>query len=223
MTPSPQAKTEAEGGSFLTKDPPKEGDKPPTEKKDETAAPEKKEGEGEGDKPAEGAPEKYADWKLPEGYAIDEAAGKEINELFRSMNLTQESGQKLVDYYAKNLLQAQEAPFKAWADTQKEWVSDIHERFGSKAEATRVAINSAITNALPPSLARAFRTALDITGAGSNPDVFEALSILAKPHMEGKSVPAGGPSGEANREPGRPAVPSAADAIYPHLVGNRQQ
>jgi hypothetical protein len=218
VTTTPSPETKPEGQSFLTQEPKEpegekkaEGDKAPAEG-------EKAEGEK---KPEAGAPEKYEDFKLPEGYKLSEEAGKEVTSLFKELNLSQDQAQKLVDYYGKNLLETAEAPYKQWANTQKEWVADIQDRFGSKADATRRDINSAITNALPPSLARAFRGALDITGAGSNPDVFEALSILAKPHIEGRSVPQGTPSKEANKAPGAVVQPSLAEAMYPHLAANR--
>jgi hypothetical protein len=212
---APPTETKPEGGSFLTQETKPEA-KPEGETKPEGAPK-----EGDEPKPEAGAPEKYADFKLPDGYTLDPEAGKEVTGLFKELNLSQDQAQKLVDYYAKNSLQTAEAPYKMWADMQKEWVNEIHDRFGSKADATRRDINSAITNALPPSLAKAFRTAIDLTGAGSNPDIFEALSILAKPHLEGKSVPAGKPSGEANKAPGAPAAPSLAEAMYPHLAANR--
>jgi hypothetical protein len=224
MTPSTTPEKKDEGQSFLTQEPKPEvkpeGDKKPELKEGEKPPEgEKKEGE---EKPV-GAPEKYEDFKLPDGYKMDEAASKEVTTMFKEAGLSQETAQKFVDYYAANLLKTSEAPYKQWADTQKEWVSDIQERFGSKADSVRRDINSAITNALPPSLARAFRTAMDITGAGSNPDIFEALSILAKPHTEGRSVPAGGPSKEANKQPTAPAAPSLAHAMYPHLIPNAGQ
>lgn len=203
-----------DGGSFLTQEE-KPETKPETKPEDKKNEPEKK------PDAATGAPEKYEDFKLPEGYKLSEEAGKEVTAMFKELNLTQDQAQKLVDYYGKNLLATAEAPYKQWADTQKEWVSDIQDRFGSKADPVRRDINSAINNALPPSLARAFRAALDITGAGSNPDVFEALSILTKPHIEGKSVPPGKPSNEANKPPGQDTRPSLAEAMYPHLAANR--
>lgn len=204
---NPPQTNEPAGQTFLTQKP----------------EPAKTEGEApkEGDKPTplEGAPEKYEDFKLPDGYKFDEATGKEVTALFKELNLPQEGAQKLVDFYTSKLRDAVEAPHRAWADLQKEWITDLQDRFGSKANTVRTDINSAITNALPPSLARAFRTALDVTGAGSNPDIFEALAILAKPHLEGKPVPAGKPNGAAN-EPVKPQT-SLADAIYPHLAANR--
>src|SRR5882724_1444277 len=218
LTPSPTPAPKPDGGSFLTQDPkPPEGEPKPEPKEGDKPAPK----EGEEPKPAAGAPDKYEDFKLPDGYKMDETASKEVSAMFKELNLPQESAQKLVDYYSANLLKTAEAPYKAWADTQKEWIGEIHDRFGSKADATRNDINSAITNALPPSLARAFRTALDITGSGSNPDIIEALSIFARPHLEGKRVPAGGQSPQANKTPGAPERPSLADAMYPHLAQNR--
>lgn len=223
MTPSPTPTPKPEGGSFLTRDPAPEATPPKDEGK---PAPKEGDPKPDGEKPpaaAVGAPEKYEDFKLPEGYKMDEATGKEVTALFKELNLNQEGAQKLVDVYAARLLKAEEAPYKAWADTKKEWEGDIADRFGSKAEKARQDINSAITNALPPSLARAFRTALDITVAGSNPDIFEALSILARPHLEGKPIAPGNQSPEANKSPTAPVRPSLAEAMYPHLAANRGQ
>jgi len=214
-TPTPAPKPE--GQSFLTQTPPKEEPKP--EPKEGDPKPEDK----SKDPPAEGAPEKYADFKVPEGFKFDEKALTEATAAFKELGLTQEGAQKLVDTYAKNTQQAIEAPYKQWADLQKEWLGDIHDRFGSKAETVRTDISKAIDSALPPSLARAFRGALDLTGAGTNPDVVEALSIMFKPFVEGPSIKPGGISPEANKAPNAPVAPSIAEAMYPHLVPNRGQ
>jgi len=210
-TPTPPEK-KPEGQSFLTKTPEAPKEEPPAEPKPEDKKPD-----------AAGAPEKYADFKVPEGFKFDEKALTEATAAFKELNLTQEAAQKLVDTYAKNTQQAIEAPYKQWADLQKEWLGDIHDRFGSKAETVRTDISKAIDSALPPSLARAFRSALDLTGAGTNPDVVEALSIMFKPFVEGPSIRPGGQSPEANKPPGAPAAPSIAEAMYPHLVPNRGQ
>lgn len=209
-TPTPPEKKD-EGGSFLTQKPP---EAPKEEPKEEPKSEDKK-------PDAEGAPEKYADFKVPEGFKFDDKALLEATTAFKELGLTQEAAQKLVDTYAKNTQQAIEAPYKQWADLQKEWLGDIHDRFGSKAETVRTDISKAIDSALPPSLARAFRSALDLTGAGTNPDVVEALSIMFKPFVEGPSIRPGGISPEANKAPGAPAAPSIAEALYPHLVPNR--
>ena len=206
--PTPEKKPE--GQSFLTKTPEASKEEPPAVPKPEDKKPD-----------AEGAPEKYANFKVPDGFKFDEKALTEATAAFKELNLTQEAAQKLVDTYAKNTQQAIEAPYKQWADLQKEWLGDIHDRFGSKAETVRTDISKAIDSALPPSLARAFRSALDLTGAGTNPDVVEALSIMFKPFVEGPSIRPGGISPEANKVPNASVQPSIAEAMYPHLVPNR--
>src|SRR5882724_10793190 len=211
-TPTPEKKPE--GQSFLTKTLSKKEPKP--EPKEGDPKPEDKPKEAEG-----GAPEKYADFKVPEGFKFDEKALTEATTAFKELGLSQEKAQRLIDTYAKNTQQAIEAPYKQWADLQKEWLGDIHDRFGSKAETVRTDISKAIDSALPPSLARAFRGALDLTGAGTNPDVVEALSIMFKPFVEGPSIRPGGISPEANKAPNAPVQPSIAEALYPHLVPNR--
>lgn len=217
-------KTNTEGSqndrSFLNREPPKseakpEGDKPDGDKSSEDKAkPE----------PSSGAPEKYEDFKLPDGYTFDPEALKEVSGLFKEAGLSQEAAQKMVDYYAKNSLQAQQAPYDLWAQTQKDWVSEIDNRFGSKAQNMSTDINKGIDAVLTsPKLNRAFREAMDFTGMGSNPDFFEAMSMFVKPFLEGTSVPQGRVSPEGQRSPAAKAAPTLAEAMYPHLVGNRQQ
>jgi hypothetical protein len=168
------------------------------------------------DKTPAGAPAKYADFKVPEGFKFDDKVLPEVQATFKELNLTQEAGQKLIDFYTKNFQEAAQAPYKAWADTQKTWNEEITTRFGDRADGIRANINKAIDTVLPPSLARSYRAALDLTGAGSNPDIVEALSIFLKPHFEGTPVPGGRLSPEANKAPGAGPV-SIADAMYPHL------
>ncbi len=218
-TPTPLEKTPSTDGKSFINDKPPEAPVKEEPKLDADGKPiveAKKE-----DVPKEGAPEKYADFKVPDGFKFDPEALTEAQATFKELGLTQDQAQKLVDTYSKVGREAAEAPYKAWADTQKEWLSDIADRFGSKSEAVRTDISKAIDSALPPSLARAFRGALDLTGAGSNPDVVEALSIMFKPFVEGGSLRPGGISPEANKAPGSPSRPSIAESMYPNLVQNR--
>ena len=207
-TPTPEAKPE--GDSFLTGS----EKKPEAETKPEEKKP-------EGDKkpePAIGAPEKYADFKLPEGFKLDDKTLPEVQTLFKEMNLNQDQAQKLVDFYAKNRLEAAAAPYKAWADLQKEWQGEIANRFpGDKSTEVKSMIRGVFNNILPPSLSKNLSAALDLTGAGSHPDVVEALSILLKPLSEGTPVRGNGPSKEGQTAPGTGGPVSIADAMYGHL------
>src|SRR5262249_30940575 len=73
------------------------------------------------DEPKAGAPETYADFKLPEGYELDKEVAAEAGGLFKGMNLSQVDAQKLVDFYFKQTQEAFEAPFKTYADTRQGW------------------------------------------------------------------------------------------------------
>ena len=101
-TPTPEKKPE--GQSFLTQTPeaskeePKEDEPKPEDKKPDAA----------------GVPEKYADFKVPDGFKFDEKALTEATAAFKELGLSQEKAQKLVDTYAKNTQQAIEAPYKQW-------------------------------------------------------------------------------------------------------------
>lgn len=207
-TPTPTPEPPTNGDSFLT------GKEPAA---DANAKPDDKPAD-----PSAGAPEKYADFKLPDGYTLDAESGAKAQALFKELNLSQEAAQKAVDFYAANAIQAAEAPYKAWADLQKQWTSEIANLYpGDKAKEVKGMISGVIDTALPPTLARDFRAALDLTGAGSHPAVVQAFAMLFKNHAEGRPVKGNGPAPTGQKAPGAPERPSIAEAMYPHLTGNR--
>lgn len=170
-------------------------------------------------KPAPGAPEKYEDFKAPEGFELDKAVLDDVVPLFKELNLNQEQAQKLIDRYAKLNAQAAEAPVKFYADMQKEWRDEAATRFGKAIEPGGKMVTdfaTAFANALPPSLSKNFQAALDFTGAGNHPDILEALQVLTKPWLTGTPVAGKGPSPLGQKAPDAPA-PSIAQAMYPHL------
>lgn len=195
--PKPEAQTEDKGESLLNKEVPKKDEKAP-------AAP-------------AGAPEKY-EFKLPDGFALDETASKEIDTLFREIGLGQDHAQKLVDYYVQKNQEAVEAPFKLWADTQKAWVDEIKadKDLGGRLPEVKTTIARAIDGLGDPKLAESFREAMDITGAGNNPAFIRAFYKLAQQVTEGGHVAGNGPAPQGQTGPGsRPA--SAGAALYPNL------
>lgn len=167
----------------------------------------------EGDKkPVSGAPDKYSDFKAPDGYELDPKTLETALPLFKELGLSQESAQKLVDFYGKSALSTSEAPYKQWADTQDEWVKSIKTEHGSNLEAKRADIGRAI-KLLGPELETKFRDAMEFTGAGNNPAFFNAMSKWASMLGEGSSVRGNGPSDGS--PPGQ--KPSVAQALYPNL------
>ncbi|MDD5347858.1 MAG: hypothetical protein PHT59_04515 [Candidatus Omnitrophica bacterium] len=50
---------------------------------------------------AKGAPEKYEDFKVPEGFTLDKALVEKAAPIFKELGLSQEKAQKLVDLYSE--------------------------------------------------------------------------------------------------------------------------
>ncbi|MEI4878491.1 hypothetical protein, partial [Klebsiella pneumoniae] len=84
-----------------------------------------------------------------------------------------------IDIWSKHAAETAAQPYNLWADTQKDWHGKILERWGGESGAAKMSadFNKVVDTVLPPSLRVAFRTALDFTGAGSNPDILEAMTI----------------------------------------------
>lgn len=163
-----------------------------------------------------GPPEKYEDFKVPEGYVLDPEVAKEATDLFKETGLTQEGAQKFVDFYAAKTKEAFEAPFKAWADTQEKWVSELKNdpEIGGKLDLVKATVSKAI-DGLPPQMAKDFRDAMEFTGAGNNPAFVRAFYALASKLTEGQHI-AGRPTSSDGQQPGR--KPTAAEAIFPNLA-----
>jgi hypothetical protein len=169
-------------------------------------------------KPTEGgAPEAYTTWNVPEGFQIDEGVNKEISGIFKGLNLTQEQGQKLVDFYAAKTAESANQPYQVWQETQEQWIKEVKAdpELGPKLNEVKTTISRAIDGLNNPKLARDFREAMDFTGAGNNPAFIRAFYKLAQMVTEGGHVAGGGPSAQGQRRQGE--TPSAAKAMYPNL------
>lgn len=166
--------------------------------------------------PPAGAPEKYEAFTLPDGVSLVPEAVEEINTLFKSLNLTQEAGQKLMDYYVTKTLEAADAPYQLWADTRKQWQDAVKAdpELGPNLSKVKASV-SRLIDSLGEDLGGKFREAMDFTGAGDNPAFIKAFYKLAERLTEGGHVSGGKPAGQDT--PGsKPA--SAAAALYPNLV-----
>ena len=106
-TPPPKAE---DGKSFLT-----EGDKA----KPEPEAP-KLDKDGKPIAPA-GAPETYADFKLPDGFKLSDEQKIEVTGMFKSWNLNQDQAQQAIDYYTKRSAELANAPYNSYLETRKGW------------------------------------------------------------------------------------------------------
>jgi hypothetical protein len=163
------------------------------------------------------APEKY-DFKFPEGLEMDEATTKEVDELFRGLDLGNEAGQKLIDFYQKKVTEMSEAPYKLWADTQAKWIDEIKSdaSLGGRLPEVKATVARAIDGLGDPKLAADFRAAMDYTGAGNNPAFIRAFYKLAQQVTEGRHIAGRGPS-DQGQKPTPVAPASAGRALYPNL------
>jgi hypothetical protein len=170
-----------------------------------------------------GAPEKYENFKVPEGFTLDEAFTKDASTLFKKLDLNQVGAQELVDLHTKVVKEAYEANEAIKANERLKWRDEINadpEIGGSKLRNTKISIGRLIDMFGSAKVAEGFRKAMDSTGAGDNPDVIRGLYALSKHLTEGGVVRGNGPSVEGQRVNGT-AQPSTAQAMYPHLPSNR--
>jgi len=168
----------------------------------------------EAPKAPEGAPEKYEDWKVPEGYTLDAKAAEAATPLFKELGLSQAQAQKLVDFYSTNMLDSAKASDEAFKATRAEWVESLksHPVIGKAIESGKLktSINSALDTIGDPTLVKDFKDVMDQSGMGDNPAFVRVMYALANKLTEGTFVQ-GQPlnSGKAR--------PSAAAAIFPNL------
>ena len=81
---------------------------------------EKKEGEGESEKPTE-----YADFKLPEGVELADADKTKLVEFAKGLNLSQDQAQAMLDQHLKNQQEAETATENAWLETKDAWADEV--------------------------------------------------------------------------------------------------
>lgn len=227
-TPSP-APTEALGNDPSVRAPdgtikdPALNPSPTPEPKPEPKAdakPEPKADDKKPDAPKEGAPEKYEAFKAPDGYEVDEKFAGEASAIFKEMNLSQDQAQKLVDLYSGKVLELADAPYKAFEDLRNGWRKEVisDKDLGNGADGLKPEVAATIARAvdsLPPTIAKDFREALTLTGAGDNPAFVKAFYNLAQRLGEGSLVKGGNPSPGGQSAKG--TVPSPAQALYPQL------
>lgn len=184
----------------------------------------------EGDKPAtkEGAPEKYADYKVPEGFKLDDEAKAKADAVFKELGLSQDAAQKLVDLNQDLLKEVLAAPIKAYQDMIKTWGEesmnhpDLKGKVGPGKEVS-VRIGKMLDSLGDPELASAFRSQMDLTGVGNHQAFIRVLDRLAQRVTEGSHVAGNGPSKAGQSRPGD-GPPSAGAAMWPNLpsAANRQ-
>lgn len=179
-------------------------------------------------KAAEGAPEKYSDYKLPDGVTLSPEIKTEADNLFKGLGLSQDAAQSLVDFYGKQISELSSAPAKAYQEMTDGWRKDseshpdLRGKLGPGQE-INVRISKALDGLGDPKLASDFKAAMDLTGVGNHPAFIRVISRLAEKVTEGTHVAGNGPSKEGQSQSGRTAPPSAAAAMWPTLPSSTRQ
>lgn len=152
------------------------------------AAPEKKDGE-----PTPGAPEKYEDFKLPEGVTFEAERLSKFTEWAKAKNLSQEDAQAALDMATDTqkaaldqIQQGIEAQRQEWAASSKadkELAGDDGKKFDENLAVAKSALDKFATPEL-----KAF---LDASNLGMHPEMLRAFYRIGKAISEDSFVPGG--------------------------------
>jgi hypothetical protein len=161
---------------------------------------EAKEGE---DKAASAAPEKY-EFKVPDGYTLNEEALKVVDPVLRELNLTNESAQKLIDKYAEIQGLNEKAAEKAFNDQVEKWADDVKadkEIGGQAFDESRASALKAVGKFGSPEL----KSLLNQTGLGNHPEFVRFCARVGKSLREDDPINASGKATSGK---------SAAEVLY---------
>lgn len=151
--------------------------------------------------------------KLPEGMKKDQPALLEFLKDAAANGMPLDQAQKYVDTVGPKLQEAVDAPYKAWADMQTKWMTELKtdpeiggaalkENLGLAAKA----LDTFAGDAKSPE-GMAVREALEFTGAGNHPAIARMLVRV------GKGLAEGAPLGGRSKGQG----PDLAAAMYPTM------
>lgn len=146
-------------------------------------------------KDADGAPDEYADFTMPDGVEADKELVAEASVVFKEQNFTQDQAQAIVDFDNARQAKAAEAQQTTWADTLSGWVDEVKadkDIGGDKFDETVSVAKKAIDAFGTPALA----SALDATGVGSHPEFvrfFHAVGVA----IADDTIKHGGDGGES--------------------------
>lgn len=169
---------------------------------DPAAAPAEGEGEPkpEGDTPAEGAPEAYADFKLPEGMPVDSDFLDTTKAVFKEAGLSQEKAQKLVDLVVERDKRVEKAQF----DQADDWAKEFMKSPTAKED---LAYAAKAREFCTPGV----REMLKDPRIGNNPEILATFAKIGRMLSEDSMVEAGARGGASDK--------SAAEVIFGDMPG----
>lgn len=166
-----------------------------------------------------GAPDKYEDFKLPEGIELKPDTLASAQELFKDLGLTQEGAQSLVDFHTQQMTEAASAPVNAYNEMREGWkaATAADPELGPKQKAIQENLGKAFDTLNNPKLVADFKEAMNLTGVGDHPAFVKVMNAWATRVVEGRPVRSGGPSEHGQNDKGQNQRPSVAQGMYPNL------
>lgn len=160
----------------------------------------------------EAKPIEYTDFKMPEGVKLDDTKISAFKELAAKSGLPQEQAQAMLDLYTAEFKQITEAPMRAWTDLQNTWREEVKNDpviGGANLDKNLATVKTGLKNLLGEDAGKFFE-ALNITGAGNNPEIVRGLLKAAAPHAPATAV---------NGGPGKSGSKTAGATLYPTMNG----
>ncbi len=164
-------------------------------------------GEGGADSVA-GAPEEYADFTAPEGFALDADLTSEFKAIAKGLNLPQEAAQQVVDMGFKLLESAANQHVQQLNDARVAWADQTKadpDIGGDKLTDTLATARKARDTFASPGLVKL----LEDSGLGNHPEIIRAFSKIGAAISEDKLV-----TGGSNATP----ETSVADKFFPSMT-----
>lgn len=212
-----QTTDSTENGSLVTSDLPEDTNttQVDTTKEAVTAEPTKetsaenvtdKDPEKDASKP-EAAPEKYEDFKLPDGMSVHEPTMQDFKTFAKEHQLSQKDAQALVDMQAKVYGEGLKQIQEQWTKTQAEWRDEVKadkDIGGDKFNATL----SVAKNVVDVFGNDKFKRAVESTGMGNHPEFIRFLYNIGKEFADDDVLTTG--------ENAKPAI-SPAKVLFPNM------
>lgn len=139
--------------------------------------------DGKANEPKPGAPEKYEDFKLPEGFEVDPKAMEQFTPIAKELNLTQDQAQKLVNLQSELVKEAAQRQVDDWNKLTETWhttAQDDKEYGGLKFDENVGLANAALAKFGTPEL---IKTLSDF-GMANHPEMVRVFYRVGKAMAE---------------------------------------
>lgn len=186
--PKDPANPDPNGGKKDDPDPNKKNDAPDAKK---------------GDKKPDGAPETYT-FKVPEGYELDKETTDEFEQHARTMGLSQDNAQKLIDLQVKVVAKAHAAQAEEFRKLSESWRQEALKALGAEPQKQLAFASKAIQAYGTPKL----KEVLQESGLGNHPELVQFFVKVGQTVTE-DGLP-GGAAGGGKK--------STAQIMYPEMA-----